>query len=293
MLPAPRPRWVTRWPTRSSPKAKQPGGAAQPVPDGDGHIHALWFNFATGGTMRTARRARGRPAGRGRPVRRTPLSHEVATCGGAAQPVPHRRRAHPRVVVQLRHRLAPRGPHRDGRGDPRRWATRFLTPSSPKARTSWSSTTCSARVTATSTRCGSTSPLAGTTRTARRWCGAPPAVSDPVAYTGRREQGIVGAAQPVPHGRRPHPRDVVQLRRPAGTTRTARRWSRRALAVGDPAAYAFVAEPGRGGAAQPVPYRRWPYPRVVVQLRHWLAPRGPHRHDPLTRRAVADGGDRR
>ena len=52
--------------------------------------------------------------------------------------------------------------------------------------------------------------------------GHPAAVGDPFGYAFVHERTQPGgAAQPVPDGRRSHPRAVVQLRRVAGTTRTA------------------------------------------------------------------------
>ena len=79
---------------------------------GDGHIHALWFNFETGWHHEDRTAMLGAPPAVGDPspyafVARGPQPRR------AAQPVPHRRRAHPRALVQLRERLAPRGPHGD------------------------------------------------------------------------------------------------------------------------------------------------------------------------------------
>ena len=101
--------------------------------------------------------------------------------GRAAQPVPLRGRPHPRAVVQLRPeagttRIAPRSA---GRACCGRRPVRLRV--HQRTRPAWSSSiTCSAPRTATSTRCGSTSPGAGTTRTAPRSAGRPSCGRRPV-----------------------------------------------------------------------------------------------------------------
>ncbi len=79
---------------------------------GNGHIHALWFSFENGWHHEDRTAMLGAPASVGDPAAYafTPRASEP---GRAAQPVPHRQRSHPCAVVQLRERLAPRGPHRD------------------------------------------------------------------------------------------------------------------------------------------------------------------------------------
>ena len=58
---------------------------------GDGHVHALWFNFATGLAPRGPHGDSGRhPGGGGRPGSAMPSSHETNERGRAAQPVPDR-----------------------------------------------------------------------------------------------------------------------------------------------------------------------------------------------------------
>ncbi len=208
---------MTRSATRSS-RGPEPGRAAQPVPHrGRAHpcaVVQLRERLAPRGPHRDA----GRPAIRRR-SRGVHVHPRRSQPGRAAQPVPHRGWSHPCAVVQLRERLAPRGPHRDARGpaavgDPVAYTfihedrnlaeqhnlfrtgdghihalwfnfesgwhhedrTAMLgAPASvgdpvaytftQKVATSPSSTTCSAPGTVTSTRYGSTSRAAGTTRT--------------------------------------------------------------------------------------------------------------------------------
>ncbi len=73
---------------------------------GDGHIHALWFNFESGWHHEDRTAMLGPLPAVGDPFGYT-FTHEGREPGGAAQPVPDRRRSHPRVVVQLREWLAP------------------------------------------------------------------------------------------------------------------------------------------------------------------------------------------
>ena len=242
---------------------------------GDGHIHALWFNFATGWHHedRTAMLPGVPPAVETR--RRTPSSRRAAvwwnstTCSapamaistrcGSTSPLAGTTRTAPRCFPASR----------------RPWETRRRTPSSRRAAAWWSSTTCSVPAMATSTRCGSTSPLAGTMRTAPRCF---PASRRPWE-TRRRTPSSRRAAVWWSSTTCSAPATAISTRcgstSPlAGTMRTAPRCfpaSRRRSAK--PVAVRLRRGEQRcGGAAQLVPHRRWSYPRVVVQLRHWLAP---------------------